>query len=271
MFIGSLLLSLSDLERVQGRLKEAEPILVQALRHLGAVKSQRPDMYCRGQLSLANLRMVQGRFEEAESELCQVFETLRPASHPVRVWGMARLAVTLCFLNKLTEAEDLARQAISLGTPQISRGNFIGCILLVSVAEVEQRLGHPAQAEVIARRALNLYEKFITKPNNPLLFTYLNALAESARLVGKLEEAEALCLRSQALIEGAFGPEHFGLDACLSTLARIRMTQNRIGEAQQLFDRCVAILEKNVVLDHPDLLVRQNEAAPSVTATQAIS
>jgi hypothetical protein len=176
--------------------------------------------------------------------------------------------VTLASLNELDEAGGAIRQALDLGQSQIKRGNGVGCIILASAADVERKRGHWVEAEATAQRAFDLFEKFSKSAENPLLAYYLNALAEPTRLLGKLEEAETICIRAQQMLEKSFGPEHYGLDPCLATLARIRMAQCRYGEAQQLFDRCVAILEKNVIPDHPELILRLSEAAPAAIVSE---
>ena len=89
----------------------------------------------------------------------------------------------------------------------------------------------------------------------------LNVLAETLREQGNLDEAEALCRRSQHLTEKAFGPDHPRLDGCLATLARIRIAQDRPADAEPMLRRCLSILDAAVVADHPDLRARREEHA----------
>src|SRR5262249_12636870 len=108
---------------------------------------------------------------------------------------------------------------------------------------------------------VKLYEKSVYGPEHPTISRFLNVLAEILRLQGRLDEAESLCRRSQALTEKAFGPMHLNLDSCLATLARIRMAEDRHGEAEQLLHRCRSILEAVVVPGHPEQVMRRAEYA----------
>jgi hypothetical protein len=97
--------------------------------------------------------------------------------------------------------------------------------------------------------------------NHPTLSRFLNVLAEIVRLQGRLDEAEALCQRSQALTEKAFGADHINLDGCLASLGRIRLAQGRDAEAEQFLRHSLAILEQVVVPEHPERIAREEEYA----------
>ncbi len=269
--MGTALSHLAEVYRSNGRLADAEPMLLRALRHAeqaarmastGAVALWRNREIVA--LNLAVVYINRGRYAEAEPLCREALAALKSdpaATEEVRAVAEHNLAQVFVCRCQYAEAEDLIRQALDRVASRINRVSPASWVILASLADLCRRQGQLDDAESLARRALTLAEKSIYGPNHPYLSRYLNVLAETVRQRGRLDEAESLCLRSQALTEKAFGPDHFRLDGCLAPLARIRAAQGRPGEAEALLRRCVLILDQAVVADHPDRLARREEYA----------
>jgi tetratricopeptide (TPR) repeat protein len=270
-YLGTILCELGDLYRQQGRLADAEPVLQRALRHFEEVEWSEPADGVKARRNralawcqLAALYINQGRFDEAEFLCRDVLAVVDddPAARPEHMAvALHNLALALAGRGNYAEAERLSREAIARIPRQVERGTISACIVLSCLADLCCRRGRPDEAEPLARRAVASFEKTVFGRNHPHLARFLNILAEVVREQGNLEEAESVCLRSQALLETSFGPEHPRLDSCLVTLARIRIAQSRLAEAEPLLRRCLAILDKTVVAEHPERWMRRQELA----------
>ena len=82
---------------------------------------------------------------------------------------------------------------------------------------------------------------------------------------GKYAEAAALAQGQVESLEKKYGPAHRDVGAALNNLAQIYGSQGKDGEAEPLFKRSIAILEKTAGLDSPEI-ASAIEAARSRTA-----
>jgi tetratricopeptide (TPR) repeat protein len=81
----------------------------------------------------------------------------------------------------------------------------------------------------------------------------LSAKINELSRAGKYSEAVALAQGQAESLEKKFGPAHRDVGAALNNLAQAYGNQGRDGEAEPLFKRSIAILEKTTGLDLPDL------------------
>ena len=127
---------------------------------------------------------------------------------------------------------------------------------------------YPA-AEKWLLAALREAEKF--GEQDPRLARTLNALGEVYRTQGKYAEAEPLYLRAIAIAEKALGPEHppatslnnpeHPLATSLNNLALLYGAQGKYAEAEPLYRRALAIREKALGAEHPDVAIAFNNLA----------
>jgi tetratricopeptide (TPR) repeat protein len=138
------------------------------------------------------------------------------------------------------------------------RGRIARCLSLACLADLCRRQGRLSEAETFARHALEAHSEAYPASETAIRLRLFNVQAEILREQGRIEEAESLCERSQQLI--GKDSEYFSRDRCLATLARIRIGQNRLAEAEVLFRRCLAILEQSAP-EHPERVKRLQELA----------
>jgi tetratricopeptide (TPR) repeat protein len=96
--------------------------------------------------------------------------------------------------------------------------------------------------------------------DDPAIAVELNNLAEVYRLMGRLNDAEALYKRAIELDERA-SPESAGLATSLNNLALVYRTQKKFAQAEKLYDRSLGMLEKSLGPGHPDVARALNNLA----------
>jgi tetratricopeptide (TPR) repeat protein len=261
--IGMSLSKLAEVYRAQGRLSDAEPIAAQSRRHFDAMEPPNPLQRVVGMNNLAIVWLNQGRCDEAEHLLREVVAHIEKAfglAHPNTAIARANLALAIVYQGRVAEAEALLQTARPLLMKRIARRNPACIVVLGVMTEVFRRQGRLAEAETAAREAVAGMEWAPTGSEHPSLARYLGSLAEVLRLRGNTEEAEALCLRARRLLERPF-PDHFGVDACLAPLARLNASRANFQEADVLFRRCLEVLDREVVPEHPERVLRMEEYA----------
>ena len=111
--------------------------------------------------------------------------------------------------------------------------------------------GRYEEAEPLYERALAISETALG-PEHPDVATSLNNLAALHRAQGRLRGGgTALSTRPRDCGKGArTGSSHVGTS--LNNLAALHRDQGRYEEAEPLYQRAVAILEKSLGADHPN-------------------
>ncbi|CAN0038028.1 unnamed protein product [Ectocarpus sp. 12 AP-2014] len=83
----------------------------------------------------------------------------------------------------------------------------------------------------------------------------------SGTLQGKDKEAEPLYIRSLAIYEKVYGPDHPVVATCLNNRAVLAEQQGKFTDAEPLYGRSLAIREKILGADHPDVATSLNNWA----------
>jgi tetratricopeptide (TPR) repeat protein len=206
--------SLGDLGIVlvkQGRLADAEPLLVEAANVYDAAPDAPVDKRLEAQNSLAELYRQEDRLQESE-------KTLRGAIAAAEKQGA-------------DAAPLLARLTNNLGGLLKDEGNL-------------------AEAEKLTRRSLALREGATPPDPADLSVAYLN-LAEIYRLEGNANEAEPLYLKSIDLAKEGLGPDHPDLATHWGQLAVLCRDKGAIDDARRWSDLALAQLERTLGPDHP--------------------
>jgi EAL domain-containing protein (putative c-di-GMP-specific phosphodiesterase class I)/tetratricopeptide (TPR) repeat protein len=126
-----------------------------------------------------------------------------------------------------------------------------------SLALSYSRLGKYIEAEVLHRRALEIYEK-VEHLEQPRMASCLSNLGALHYHLGKYAEAELFYQRALTIQESVLGPMHPEVGVDLSNLAAICSQQRRYEEAEPLLHRALAIQEQELGLDHPDVATTLN-------------
>jgi tetratricopeptide (TPR) repeat protein len=113
-------------------------------------------------------------------------------------------------------------------------------------------------------------------PDDPLVASSLSILASMYKKEGRYVDAEPLYQRSLAIFQKALGPDHLNLTAqaiahvrgftivfasTLDNLAQVYLFQGRYADAEPLFKRSLAIREKVLGSDHPNVAISLSDLA----------
>ena len=202
----------------QGRLEEAEKLLVQVMEtRLRVLKEEHRDTL-ESMNNLAVLYRLQGRLEDAEKLQVQVMETqlrVLKEEHPDTLKSMNNLAVLYSTQGRLEEAEKLELQVI------------------------ETRLR-------------------VLKEEHPDTLKSMNLLAVTYRKQGRLEEAEKLLAKVMETRLRVQKEEHPDTLTSMKNLARVYYVRDRPNEAIAMMGKVVELRTKSIGADHPSTLSSAN-------------
>lgn len=269
--------NLAVLYVVQGRYAEAEALHKRSLSiRERALGSDHTDV---GQSlnNLADLYRAQGRYGEAEplyKRTISIFEASLGPDHPDVALALLNLAEVYRTQGR-AEAEPLYKRSLAITERALGPNHPALGTVLNNLALYYQGQGRDAEAEPLYERSLAIGEKALG-PDHSQVATSLTNLAEQYRERGGYAEAEPLYERALAIREKALGPDHPDVGVILNGLALLQEAQgavyNNLGlrddarrrydKAEQLFTRSLAIQEKALGPDHPDVgLMLDNLAA----------
>lgn len=106
-----------------------------------------------------------------------------------------------------------------------------------------QRVGQPAAAEPILRRAATVWEAVRGDSHRETAWAWLEH-AEVLTALDKFSEAEALIQRAKRNLEKAFGPYHTSIGTCLAAQGKIKARQKQFTEAEELYKNALRFLSR---------------------------
>lgn len=260
--VGLALARLGSLYRQMGRYADAEPVLRRAFLHVEEALLAHDSARLLVMNDLLVVTINRGHFAEAEPlahELFRIYRQIRPPHDSLLPVTLHNLALAQKGQKKYAEAEATLTQARALMTGTNTTGHDFDGWLFENLADLYRRQGRLAEAEPLARQALARQLELCGGTEHFTQARCLSTLAEICRLLGKREEAEALCLRCLTLVETAFDPDHPDLANSLTTLARLRAALGQHAEAEELYRRGLSVLDRAVIPEHPDRLARLEE------------
>ena len=209
------------------------------------------------------------RLGEAEPLMRRVVEILEKAygpDHPNVATSLNNLAQLLQDTNRLGEAEPLMRRALEIDEKAYGPDHPNVAIDLNNLAQLLQDTNRLGEAEPLMRRALEIDEQAYgpDHPNVAIQPQQPGPVAAGHEPAGRGRAADAA--GAGALTEtGATAPDHPDVAIRLNNLARLLQDTNRLGEAEPMMRRALAIFQKSLGPDHPNTVtVRENFAvAPS--------
>ena len=220
--------------------------------------------------NLAELYRATGRYAEAEplyQRAIAIGEKALGPEHPDLATWLNNLAVLYQATGRYAEAEPLFQRAIAIGEKTLGPEHPDLATGLNNLAELYQATGRYAEAEPLYQRAIAISEKTLG-PEHPDLAIRLNNLAAALPGHRPLRRGRAaLPARPRHRREGprprAPRPSPLGLN----NLAELYRATGRYAEAEPLFQRALAIGEKTLGPEHPNLAIRLNNLAMLYQAT----
>jgi CHAT domain-containing protein len=159
--------------------------------------------------------------------------------------------------GKYSEAIPLAEQVVAIRESRFGHDSVSVANPLNELARLYDNQGRYADAELLYRRALQIWEK---DKNDRSVATALNNLAVLYEHQARYSDAETMHLRSLAIKEKLLGSDHPDLAISLNNLASLYQSQGRYTDAEHLYQRSVAILEA-LSRDDPDFATTLNNLA----------
>lgn len=250
---------------------------------------------------LASLFQVQGRFAEAEIMMQGAFEIYQKAlseGDSKLTQGLRALAASynnLAFRysrrGRFSEEERFYNRAIELTEQALGPSHAETAIGLGNLAAVLHKRGRPAEAELLMKRALAIYER---QTDSKILLAgqllalanlcwdqgrlaeaeahyqraldvraigrrsgradvarILNSLGALYRDQGRLADAEPLIMEALKIRQNKLLPDDPAIAESLTSLALLKKDQGHLAEAERLLQRALVMQEKKMPADHP--------------------
>jgi tetratricopeptide (TPR) repeat protein len=219
----SSLSSLGQLKYQQKDYQGAEECFRQSLElREAALGSDHPTVIS-GINNLAALFVARGALDEAEPLLQRAMAVTVKRVEATQ----AELAVNLNNLVRLyvkrgdySRAEPLVVRLLALKRPMGPEHPDVAAVL-VTLAKLRQSMGQSEAAERLWRRVLAVRQRTLA-PNDPLLASTLDGLADSCAAQGKTEQELSLRERSLAVRTASLGADNPSLEAHRARIAALR-------------------------------------------------
>ncbi len=147
--------------------------------------------------------------------------------------------------GKYTEAAQIGERALVIQERLLGPEHPDTVTSLNNLAVLYKRMNDYVRAEPLYKRALEIREK-ILESEHPDIAISLNNLAMLYRAIGDYAKAGSFHKRSLDIYEKAFGSDHPDTAILLNNLAFLYSSQDRNQEAIILFQRGLAIEDKNI-------------------------
>jgi tetratricopeptide (TPR) repeat protein len=274
--VAQSLSNLAQLYTLQNRYGEAEPLCLRSLeirqQQLG---ENHPDAAV-SLYKLADLYIVQKRYSEAEPMCLQSLEINKQQlgeAHIQTAYSLGTLAKLYAGQERYKEAEPLYLQTLailerSLGQSHPTTRAMNDCFLLMLVQVIGagkiEDLSNHSMTQALLPRSLEMLEQTLgTK--HPTLTIYLNNLAHFYHKQGRSAEAEALYLKTLAILRNYWENPTENLDPdkanILNKLADLYYAQERYSEAEPLCREALSILRQQLGDSHPVVAKKFNDLA----------
>src|SRR5262245_39803419 len=265
--VGTALLTLADLHRLQGQLDEAEPMLrrVLAMREK-AFGAAHPDVV-QVLASLAYVAIDRAEYAEAEQLLKRVLEVRERelgSNHPDTLMTLVSIARVRHRQARYGEAEALFQQTLEGFRSSLGAEHMHVSVVLNNLAVVYKEQGKLSAAEAKLRESLKIQEA-TSGADSVAAAAVANNLGEVHVRQGRYAEAEALYRRTLRITEQALGAEHPDVANQLANLASLLTYQGRANEAEGLLRRALTITETAFGPDHPDVATSANNLAHAIS------
>jgi tetratricopeptide (TPR) repeat protein len=201
--------------------------------------------------SLNNLALIvhrKGQYQEAEALLLRaiaIFERIGGSDNRNIIDPLVNMADLLVNLGRVGEAEAISRRALALAEQPAATPIYEDKLAtsLNWLAIVLIRQDHPAEAEGLLLRALQLREKIYGR-NHPDYAVTLNDLGIVATKMGQEDHAEDLLRQALQIDETIYGTYHPSVLRDTGNVAYFLINVGRGREAEPLLRKAVDISEK---------------------------
>jgi serine/threonine-protein kinase len=246
---------LGGVYRNLGQLKEARPLMEQALKirsegrdaELGEVAGSLND--------LAYLLVDMGDHEKADSLFREALRRGELGDDRFSMFtALEGLGNLMQDRGEFDEAETLYREAVRLSHELLDYDHQEVAVSMMSLATVLTRKAEYGAAEPLMREALEIQRK-VFGPEHPLVVTSLNNLAFLLDEKGELDEAEEMHREGLAISRKRFDPPHPRVARSLNNLASVLQQKGDLDAAEPYFRESLAMRRQLYGNDHPAVAI----------------
>ncbi|MFQ6109839.1 MAG: serine/threonine-protein kinase [Candidatus Aminicenantales bacterium] len=238
-----------------GLYKDAEPLLIKALRirerHLGPEDLQ----VAESQFHLAILKEWQGKYSEAENlteRSLKIREKHLASHHPHIADSLHELARIYYKQAKIDEALPLYQRAIEIREKALGPNHPDVAESLMDLGAFYYTRSQFDEAEKCYKRALTIQE-IVLGSDHPDVGSSLNRLADLYSWLHRFDEAVPLYKRALTIRKRTLGPVHPEVAKCLNNIAILYYYQNKSTEAEKLYKQALEIRRKSLGEHHPEV------------------
>jgi tetratricopeptide (TPR) repeat protein len=230
--LGYVLQGLGQLRFDQGRWKEAEPLLRQAIVECRDNMGPEHSSTLAAERHLGELLAAEGSTGEAQSifeHLIAILRQAQPAKVDFLAGTLSNFGALYVREERFDLAEPLLRESLELASQHKVSGPVLADTLL-GLGEM-YRLEHTlARAEPLLKKALSIYET----NNDPHQAGALNELGLVALDEGKFAIAKTYIQQSLRIYERVAGPTHMLIASVKAALAQAFLGERNIAQARTL-------------------------------------
>lgn len=200
------------------------------------------------------LSQEQGRFAEAESafrEALQAWEKLPNSPSEEMAATLNGLGNLLRVEGHYFEAERLLRRAISLEEKAGEPARLDLAFTLNSLGALYCNVREPVRATPLLESGLEIRERILGS-NHPLVAASLDNLADTLIQRNKLDQAEAVYLRSLSILESQSDPSLLAMTSCKLADLYSRKRRN-LPQAEALYSQALGAWRQAPEHDHPQI------------------
>lgn len=268
--LANALNALGDLRLLQGRTKDAEMLLTEALRLASAFD---PPMPLRRGLIEANLARANhrnGHIGAAEEHFQSALATLRKVQSNAPTEYASQLnnyGLLLVQLRRFTPAADAFSEAQSIFEAKLGASHPSSVAVTVNLAGVAERRHQAARAAELYQRAVDLDTEHFGR-NHYRVGLDLNSLGAFEARHKHLPEAARFLRESYGILRTAYGPDHPEVALIAANLGRTLWMMKLYDEAEGLFAESIRIQELRFGADYAQLIPLYEEYAQLLHANQ---
>jgi tetratricopeptide (TPR) repeat protein len=260
--VADTLNNLALVYRAQGKQKDAEDLLLQALS-IDTHMQETHNKSARSLNNLANLYQEQNRYQEAEALFLQALEFDKQtygSEHVEVATDLNNLALLYRIQGRYQEAEPLACQALAIKEKEHGYEHPATAKNINNLAALYYEQGRYEKAEPLYEQALAIRMQ-VYEADHPEVANSLNNLALLYEKQGKIAQAEAYFQQALAMKIAVYGEKHSTVANTQNNLAQLFQRQKNYSEAEKKFLQALETEEYIWVANHGSIARSLNNLA----------
>jgi len=245
----------------EGRFKEAEYLLQEALKVARRALGDKHPKLADYSDELGETIAQQGRFEEAVEHVENALKLRQQAmgkEHPSVAACYHHLANLMIRLGRFSESESFLRRSLRIRSEALGATDPQVAANMKDLADVLLRQGRLDEAGSLLQKALA--RQFRREESSPVTASLLQSLGQVLTQAGRTKEAESAFQRALEISQ-TLGGERPEVADSLDALAGLALQRGEFDRAQSFYERAQLVREKTLGPAHPDVIRSLNNLA----------